>query len=258
MRAIYVPTVTTADFVRTSPHPCRIALSPTAGHHLKNVVRLRPTEEIKILNGQGLVVVAIVQQFVDDQLEVIPQTWQQAAPPRPWDLVVGLTKDFDEVVRLAQELGVRRLYPWNSLYSVHPATKQLVAAATSGPSSAAPILDRWQRIMIAAMEQSNHPWPLELDLRLCCLNKEEGQEKLRALAAEYPQVFTAHLDRPQDHGLKANQQTPLLLIIGPEGGLGEHEVQVMQQIPANKLLSLPTPILRTPTAVSTLYGHLLG
>jgi RsmE family RNA methyltransferase len=134
----------------------------------------------------------------------------------------------------------------------------LALAAAGASSSVVPLPDRWQRIMVAAMEQSNHPWPLELDLSLCCLNKEEGQAKLHALALEYPQVFTAHLGKVQDQGPKANQQTPLLLIIGPEGGLGEQEVHALQQISANKLLGLPTPILRTPTAVSALYGHLLG
>ena len=242
-----------------SPVSYALSLSPTTWHHLKNVVRLQTGEAIRVLNGQGLILQATVQQWQDDHLSLLLNTLQQGRPPRPWDLVIGLTKDFDEVIRVAQELGVRRLYPWNSQFSNHPAIKQLNAGRPGRADHTPPsIIARWSRIITTAIEQSNAPWKLELDLSLSVLDKAAALRQLMSYAAHYPQVYTAHVSAAPSLKAQSDEAQSLLLVIGPEGGLAEEEVADLQKIAAVKFLALPTPILRTPTAVSTLYGYLLN
>ena len=50
----------------------------------------------------------------------------------------------------------------------------------------------------------------------------------------------------------------LFCVIGPEGGIAPQEWAALKAVASSRCLALPTPILRTPTAVAACYGHLLA
>jgi RsmE family RNA methyltransferase len=57
---------------------------------------------------------------------------------------------------------------------------------------------------------------------------------------------------------KSNLGDEKLLIVGPEGGFSPLEIEFLHQMPRIRILNLPTPILRTPTAVAAGAGIILG
>ena len=291
MRAIYVPTLAKqieaslglgqlSEAGEVKIASLAIALDGATLHHLKRVIRLRSGERIKLLDGCGRMVVAITEKILDKALGLKEGTFFRVSPPRPWDLVVGLTQEFADVVRIAQELGVRRLYPWNSLFTNQKEVAKLKTAAAAAaasssssfsiPSSLMPsnTYARWKRIAINALEQSNAPWLIQIEGNYCLPDKTASFKALQAALSSSTQVVVAHwamdhsapqitndLPRLTSPVIKPDQK--LLLILGPEGGIAPEEWQVLQSLPQHQLLTLPTPILRTPTAVGACYGHLL-
>ncbi|MBP5296497.1 MAG: 16S rRNA (uracil(1498)-N(3))-methyltransferase [Bacteriovoracaceae bacterium] len=274
-----MPTLAQQISKQTSPfNQVTVTIDDLAIHHLKHVVRLRAGEKILLLDGLGQQLTATMQQILADTLILQEVTLQQAPPPRPWDLVVGLTQEFDEVVRMAQELGVRRLYPWNSAFSDQrdwAKRKRAIPAPATPPSSSpslydSPMYARWRRIAVSALEQSNAPWLIEIDDAFCSRDKQVSWTSLLKAAQSYRQCITAHGDKegsdqdspPNGSDLRSrskmgvHQNQELLLIIGPEGGIAPAEWALLKEL--GPKLTLPTPILRTPTAVATIYGHLLA
>jgi RsmE family RNA methyltransferase len=49
-----------------------------------------------------------------------------------------------------------------------------------------------------------------------------------------------------------------LLMVGPEGGFSPNEVHLISKLENLQTIFLPTPILRTPTAMSAGVGFLFG
>ena len=234
-------------------------------HHLKRVVRLRVGEKIMLLDGLGHMVEASVDKVSDDSLSLAAGQLSIAPPPRPWDLVVGLTQEFDEVVRVAQELGVRCIYPWNSVYTNLKELNKIRSSTSPRSLGESSSYARWVRIAVSALEQSNAPWLVKIDDRFLVKNKEASLAALLAAAPAYSQIVTAHgmaegprLNDIAGRPTKISTGQDLLLIIGPEGGIAPEELARLKDLAQNQILTLATPILRTPTAVAACYGHLLA
>ena len=290
MRAIYVPTLAKqvesllgigqlSEVSEVKIASLAIALDGATLHHLKRVIRLRSGESIKLLDGCGRMVVASTEKILDEALVLKEGSFFRVSSPRPWDLVVGLTQEFADVVRIAQELGVRRLYPWHSRFtdlkefaklktSFSPSSSSPPTVSPSSSLAATNTYARWKRIAINALEQSNAPWLIQIEGNYCLPDKTASFKALQEALSSSPQVVVAHwamdhsapqitndLPRLTSPVIKPDQE--LLLILGPEGGIAPEEWQVLQSLPQHQLLTLPTPILRTPTAVGACYGHLL-
>jgi RsmE family RNA methyltransferase len=57
----------------------------------------------------------------------------------------------------------------------------------------------------------------------------------------------------------AGRKTPrTLIVIGPEGGFSPEESQTLLELKNGRALHLPTPILRTQTALIASVGYILG
>ena len=68
--------------------------------------------------------------------------------------------------------------------------------------------------------------------------------------------FNSQNDSAKDS--KQHNFKKILLVIGPEGGLGEEEINYLKSVQNIKEITLNIPIMRTPTALSCAVGYVLG
>jgi 16S rRNA (uracil1498-N3)-methyltransferase len=107
--------------------------------------------------------------------------------------------------------------------------------------------DRYQKILISALEQSNNPYLPEIHLL----------SSLKEIPfSQYENLYTFS---PQENKYSAKQFSieKSLILIGPEGGFSTEEEGYL--VEKNSLLiKLPLPILRAKTATILAVGFLLG
>lgn len=212
----------------------RLALPPEAAHHALRVLRMKEGEALRVFDGQGREFHARIQQIQRGEVRV---SLEEAAasdrePPLTVILAQGISSGerMDYTLQKAVELGVAGISPIAAERSV----VRLVG------ERAEKRLLHWRRVVIAACEQSGrsrvppvHP-PETLPDWLAHL--EPGGVRLMLA----PDADTRLRDLPPPRG-------PVLLLVGPEGGLSEAErsVAVSQGFLP---LRLGPRILRTETA----------
>lgn len=202
-------------------------------HHLVNVVRIELNEEILLLNGAGLKVKTKVSALSKREVTLTKIDHEEATRSFAMDLALGIPKKeaLELTLKQAVELGFRRIYLVRSQYS----------------QTKLPEADRLFSLLISALEQSNSAFLPELI----------PAEWKEIPASDYHEILMMDSQN-------ASQRTPSkklnssLLIVGPEGGFSPEEAQFLHQLPNIRIVNLPTPILRTPTAVATGAGILLG
>lgn len=202
-----------------------------AAHHLVNVIRIELGEEILLLNGAGLKVRTKVGSVSKKEVSLSYLDSEQVNSAFRMDLALGVPKKeaLELSLKQAVELGFRRIYLVRSSYS----------------QTKVPDADRVESLLISALEQSNAAFMPEII-----------QTSWSEIPAnEYQQILM--LDSQNKTQGKATSGLNHLLVVGPEGGFSPEESDFLHQLPNMKVVHLPTPILRTPTAVATGAGLLL-
>jgi 16S rRNA (uracil1498-N3)-methyltransferase len=207
-------------------------LSGDIAHHLIHVVRIEKNEEILLLDGKGLSVTAKVAEVAKKNLRLTRLAEKQHQRFYQFDLILGIPKKdaLELSLKEAVELGFRKIY--------------LVRARFS--QIKVPEVERLNSLLISALEQSNSPFLPEVT--------ESSWEEI--LWNEYG---TALLLDSQS-GTSDSKRTaagPTAMIVGPEGGFSPEELTYLRSLPNVESMLLPTPILRTPTAVAAGAGVLL-
>jgi 16S rRNA (uracil1498-N3)-methyltransferase len=224
LRAFYLKNLT--------PHES-YALKGDEAHHLINVVRLQLAEPLLLLNGQGLLVWTTVDFISRKELVLKYSRHEQRDQKAPLDLALGIPKKdaLELSLKEAVELG------FGTIFLVRGDFSQIKIPET----------DRIEAILISALEQSNSAFlphiisidweeiPFQNYSEICWMNSKPGPQKLIS---------------------KTNSRK--LLIVGPEGGFSPKEVEFFQKMENLCSIHLPTPILRTPTAIAAGAGFLLG
>lgn len=204
-------------------------------HHLKNVVRLKKGEKIKLLDGKGHSIICETITIGKKSIELTMKSHLEHNRAFEIDVALGITKksSFSDMVKLACEMGINKVIPLKCEFSQKWEFNEA----------------RMESLVESAMNQSNNPFLVEVTepIKLDLLELKK-----------YEQVFLLH-----PYCDKQEQLSPLspdsktLLIIGPEAGLSESEGQAILKQGAQGL-SLPTPLLRAPTALCVGVGHLLA
>ena len=215
------------------PHESYQLKGDTA-HHLINVVRVEINEEILLINGLGLKVKTKVSSLSKRELILTKIEMRHEARGYVLDLALGIPKKeaLELSLKQAVELGVRKIY--------------LIRAEFS--QTRLPETERLQSLLISALEQSNGAYLPEIIL--------SDWDKIPT--SEYDEIFMMD---SQSEGQKvnlSNRPRTRLLIVGPEGGFSQTETEFLHKMPEICVLNLPTPILRTPTAVAVGAGILIG
>lgn len=227
-----------------------IVLSTEESHHLARVLRLKTGEEAFVFDGHGREYrcrVAAIEK-TGTQLEIIDELKDRVESPLRLILAQALAKGekFDFIVQKATELGVNTIAP---IVTDHTDIKL-------SEDSSARRLDRWQRISLESLKQCGRRHLVKI---LSPVNLNEFVQSLATSNAIL--VMSERGGLPIREAVRDSESdSDLAVIIGPEGGWSDRELDIFQKREC-KLVSLGPRILRTETAAIaavTLVQHALG
>lgn len=203
-------------------------------HHLAHVVRLEVGEELLLLNGQGLGVVTIVEAISKKEIRLKYKSSKVSERNLQYDLALGMPKKeaLDLCLKEATELGFRKIFLIKSQYSQMKFPEE----------------DRLQKILVSALEQSNSYFLPEI---ISCDWEQLPWGEYGKLLMMDSQSTDRQINDP------SNKHKIYLLIVGPEGGFSPEEINLLHGKPQLEILRLPTPILRSATAVAAGAGVIL-
>ncbi|MBC7713835.1 MAG: 16S rRNA (uracil(1498)-N(3))-methyltransferase [Rhizobacter sp.] len=202
-------------------------------HHL-TVARVRENEKILLLNGKGQRLLGIIQAFSKKSIDIKITEAEECTPLHELSLAIAMPKKeaFEDILKMAVELGVTEIYPLTSDYSQYE----------YAPS------ERVQRILESALVQSNNPF-------LPKIHSEQILYDFLSMHTGTIAFFNSKIsEKPTDNEITAKKT----ILIGPEGGFSAEEIAAIVKYPKTQEIHLPTPILRAPTAVSAAIGFLLS
>ncbi len=209
-------------------------LKDEALHHLVNVVRIATDDELLLLNGAGLFVETKVEKISKKELHLKMIKSYQQERSFTFDLALAMPKReaLELCLKEATELGFRNIYLIRSDYS----------------QMRIPETDRMEKLLVSALEQSNAPYlPKITEATWNTISWSDYAEAL--LMDSQTKIETKSIHHPT--------RAPRLLIVGAEGGFSPQELAYLHAEKCVKVVNLPTPILRTPTAVATGAGIML-
>jgi len=210
-----------------------VVLGGAEGRHAVTVRRLRVGDIVEVADGLGFRVRGRVAATAPDQLTVsIDVVMREPSPDLRLVLVQALAKGErgEYAAELATEVGVDEIVPW--------AASRCVVQWTGlrGERS----LERWRATARAAGKQSRRAWLPVVTEPVSTAGLVERCRDATALvlhgAASQP---ISTLDLPD-----ANE---LLLVVGPEGGITDAELDLLTAAGA-QAVRLGSSVLRTSTA----------
>lgn len=226
-------------------------LTGAEGHHLASVVRKRPGELVRVIDGEGFEAIARVERVAGGEAALV--VVEAREHERSWGVSVVLAqavlkgRGLEEVVRRASEIGVSEIVP--------VITARVVGGSRGGIKDAR--IGRLRAVALAATKQScgvfvpriaearllAHLAPVlsACDLSLVAWEEEEDRTLREALTAAGP-------------GQRVG------LVVGPEGGLEGGEVASLLKMGAVSV-GVGRRILRADwagAAIAVMVSHEVG
>ena len=206
-------------------------------HHIKDVLRLQAGDQVQVVADDGITALGTITALATGTVTLSCTRLETGShePRVRLALAQGLAKGekMDWVIQKAVELGVSIIYP----VAMRHAVVQLDAA------QAAKKVQRWQKIAETAAQQSQRdlvPRVAPVQTLASLLQTEQSRLKLLAYESEQQVSLKTVLEAHPE-------ADSVLVIIGPEGGLAETEVEAATAAGAISV-SLGRRILRTETA----------
>lgn len=226
----------------------KIILEGPDVNHIKNVLRMKPGEDVRISDGSGKVYLCCVDAYEEGTavLDILKELDSDTELPSRIVLFQGLPKGdkMDWIVQKAVELGAHDIVPFSAKRSIVKLDEKKAKKRQ----------ERWQAIAKGAAEQSGRSLIPEvrqvmsfagaldaasdLDVVLIPYELEEGMEKTAGIIGD--------IAPGQSVGI----------FIGPEGGFEEIEVEQAKEHGAQPI-TLGKRILRTETAGLTTLSILM-
>lgn len=203
-------------------------------HHLIHVVRIEAGEELLLLNGAGVFIETRVEKISKKELHLVTLKHYEKSRHFHFDLALAMPKReaLELCLKEATELGFRNVFLIRSDYS----------------QMRMPDTERIEKLLVSALEQSNAPFlPFVLEATWDSIPWSSYAEAL--LMDSQTKIGPKYFSLPIS--------SAHLLIVGPEGGFSPHELSFLHAKEQVKVVNLPTPILRTPTAVATGAGMMI-
>jgi len=191
------------------------AVAGDEGHHAARALRVRPGEVVRLIDGEGLEVLAAVEKVSRDRIEtsVLEKRTHLREDGVDLEVAQALLKGraFDEVVRRCGELGVSGIVPIR--------TSRTVARLRARDERAR--IERWRAVALAAVKQS----------RGIFLPRIGEVRDFSSALERCAYVDLAALAWEEEGGLSlreflraARPPRRMLVIVGPEGGFTPAEV----------------------------------
>ncbi len=209
-------------------------LSQQESHHLKNVMRLKPNDNIEIFDGKGNFAKAVVTDLTRKTVSIEAFELQNIPCRKKSRIVLAPSppkgKRLDIILEKCTELGADHI----NLVNYQRTVKQAKANA----------LSRYRKTMISAAKQSSTHFlpeitgPFTLAQSLDHLKKQYTNTRIFFGCQSGSYLNENNLDKNCDY----------IIFIGPEGGFTKDETELLKQNNASPIC-LADNILRIETAV---------
>lgn len=224
-------------YLASAPGPFSIGESVTLvgdeAHHASTVARLRIGEHTLVTDGVGSLAGASVKDVTKNvvALEVTEVHEVVRQSPEVW-LAQALAKgDRDEAaIQMATEMGVDGVIPFAAARSVS------VWRGDKHDKGVA----RWKKVVLEASKQSLRPW-------IPVVEEPLTAEGLAAVAPQWNVVVLVPGASLPLSAYRPAGDKPLLLVVGPEGGLESAEIDMLVAAGAIAV-RLGDTVLRTSSA----------
>jgi 16S rRNA (uracil1498-N3)-methyltransferase len=214
------------------------------GHHAATVRRIRVGERLTLSDGRGGLAQTEVVAAEHDRLDLLVKSRSIAPTPHPKvTLVQALPKSerSELAVELATEAGIDSIVPWEAARCV---ARWKGLKAEKGVA-------KWRAAALAAARQSRRPYvPPVAELH----DTAAVETLIHDAVVRGALVVALHESAIVPFGkLLLAAAEEVVLIVGPEGGLDDAELERFSQAGAATALLGPT-VLRTSTAAAVALG----
>ncbi|MBP2024785.1 RsmE family RNA methyltransferase [Peptoniphilus stercorisuis] len=209
-----------------------IRLNEENSHHYLNVLRIKEDEEVEVVTNDGIFK-CIFKEIEDKDiiLKIIEEVKRENESPVKLILFQGILKNdkMEQVLKQATEVGVTEIYPLK--------LKRVVADIDKKVDKK---IVRWEKIIESAAKQSKRDF-------MPIIHKPITLKELNDLKGEIDLLVP--YENEEELRLKdiKNLSNNIGLIIGPEGGFEEREIEELKEMGA-QIITLGNRILRAETA----------
>lgn len=221
-----------------------VTLGADEAHHMRDVVRQRPGDEVSVFDGEGREFVCVIRNIARSsaELEIVREV-EPRSPESPARITLAaamLKADkFELVIQKAVELGVAELVPLNTdrcEANTKHAEKRMV---------------RWQRIILDASKQCG---------RATLMKIGEPVKFQTMLAAGDNTETVLFAERDGERLGDGGRNVIRTVVIGPEGGWSDAEIDAARATGC-RIITLGGRILRAETAaiaITAIVQNLFG
>ncbi len=214
-------------------------------HHLTRVLRIRPGEEIRVLDGQGREGRFVVLRSGRGRTELdLVESWEHPRPHSRVILAAGWTRAARRgwFLEKAVEFEAEGVWLWQAERSQFPVPPD--------------IRETWRSQLIAGAKQCRNPWlPVlrtlpggvqDLIAAVNALEEEQRQKAHRLVLVEDGPAFPLSPELLDSTGIT-------ICVVGPEGGFARREVELLQDAGFTPI-TLGQRVLRWETAAMLCLG----
>jgi 16S rRNA (uracil1498-N3)-methyltransferase len=217
----------------------KCSLSEGQAHYLRNVMRKSAGDTLRLFNGEDGDWLATLEEINKKNavVKLNHQLLEQKNSPDIWVLASPVKKEaFDMMIEKACELGAARFIPVICERTVvHKINQERLQAISTEAAEQCERMDVMEVAPLGSLEKSIESATLNRNL-IFCLERADGTKGLRQTLESLP----------------AN---PIAVLIGPEGGFSDQEINLICKINNVYPVSLGSRILRAETAlISALAG----
>lgn len=211
-----------------------VVLEGEEAHHAASVARLRIGERVQVSNGAGESIEGAVISVAKQRVEIEVQTRKSQPLPELRVVVAqALTKGDSSVaaVELLTEVGVAEILPWSARRSIAKWDGEKIAKGQ----------ERWSAVAREASKQSRRAV-------IPVIGQLHSTQALaeRIKSADYAIVL--HEGATQSlASVEIPRSGEVLLVVGPEGGVDESEIDYFRGLGAH-ILRLGSSVLRSAHA----------
>ena len=208
--------------------------------HIRNVLRHKVNDELEVCDESGVRYLTKIRDFLENEilLDIIEQSDKNTEMPVKIDLYQGLPKSdkMDLIVQKTTELGVSTIIP--------VMTDRVIVKLEKGNENKK--IERWNKIAAEAAKQSGRQL-------IPIVENVVNLEKIVENLSKYDIVivpFECEKDSTLKNILKnvKNKIENIAVVIGPEGGFSEKDIEILEKAPNVEKVSLGKRILRIETA----------
>lgn len=210
-----------------------VHLDGAEGRHAVTVKRLKPTEQLELIDGTGRVVTAEVTVTAGkDQLDAAVTAVREEPAPHPKVVVVQAIPKSERAelaVDLATQAGADEIIAWQADRCVAKWEGKKIPKA----------LAKWEAAAQAAAKQSRRA-------RIPQVRGPVSSGELTQLLAQADHALVLHEEATRSIR-EAQLSGTVYLLVGPEGGIGSVELERLTQAGAQPI-KLGPQVLRTASA----------